>query len=462
MPKKAKSKRPATAKTVKLMTPMTPKRVAGHQPHRAPDPVRDRLEVVALIRESPAEDAPRLVYADWLLQRGDSRGELIHLQCRLAADPSNSELRGRERELLANLPRPTWAAEWPPHYERGFATCVAVRDLAALRASCAEIIADHPLARLELANGSSVVARPDGAWFAQLDRREDSVGTHGVGGCHTTSTVARIFDSAGRIFHELAREYSVSSWESSGDSEEGMTIDAIRFAADGEAVIISMSSGGDVVVPLSSTSRPTSMRTGVEGRDARRDMTLALEGIDDVVIVDGESRIRVGTASLNSFGYGGSMDLDTWGEAELFCRGEEIVVVLASAFWDPESFVCHWVRWRSDDHGRSWRTVLEAQELEDTPSLSFVTNSPSGTRNEMVAGDRIERIWATLRETAPFLPKEHIRGWAVLLLGGVGAKPPGRNADLKRAKKKIDQLPEQKRSIVIRKLRKVVELDEIE
>lgn len=33
----------------------------------------------AEIVQAPHDDAPRLVYADWLLERGDPRGELIAL-----------------------------------------------------------------------------------------------------------------------------------------------------------------------------------------------------------------------------------------------------------------------------------------------------------------------------------------------------------------------------------------------
>ena len=32
---------------------------------------------------NPDDDAPRLVYADWLLERGDPRGEFIQIQCKL-------------------------------------------------------------------------------------------------------------------------------------------------------------------------------------------------------------------------------------------------------------------------------------------------------------------------------------------------------------------------------------------
>jgi hypothetical protein len=180
-----------------------------------------------------------------------------------------------------------------------------------------------------------------------------------------------------------------------------------------------------------------------------------------VIMVEGDTEIRVGTASLTGFGYGGSMDLDTWGEAELFCSGSEVVVVVASVSWDQAEFVCNWERWVSHDRGGSWPRDDEAHDLEDTPSLSFVTTSPSGERNRMVAWDRIERIWATLREEAPFLPQTPIRGWASLLSGGVGMHPPGGKVALERAKRRIDKLPEEKRALVLRKLRTVVELERV-
>ena len=53
----------------------------------------------------PDDDAPRLVYADWLEERGDPRAEFIRVQCERAslpaADPRAAELRARERALLA-------------------------------------------------------------------------------------------------------------------------------------------------------------------------------------------------------------------------------------------------------------------------------------------------------------------------------------------------------------------------
>jgi uncharacterized protein (TIGR02996 family) len=53
--------------------------------------------LLADIYANPTDDAARFVYADWLLERGDPRGEFITLQ--LKKDPDKASLK-RERELL--------------------------------------------------------------------------------------------------------------------------------------------------------------------------------------------------------------------------------------------------------------------------------------------------------------------------------------------------------------------------
>jgi uncharacterized protein (TIGR02996 family) len=56
------------------------------------------------IRAAPDDDGPRLVYADWLDERGDPRGEFIRLQIALAGipadDPGRTPLERQERRLL--------------------------------------------------------------------------------------------------------------------------------------------------------------------------------------------------------------------------------------------------------------------------------------------------------------------------------------------------------------------------
>jgi uncharacterized protein (TIGR02996 family) len=56
---------------------------------------------LAAIRAAPEDDAPRLVYADWLDEHGQSeRAEFIRVQVELARRES-ADLRAREAELLA-------------------------------------------------------------------------------------------------------------------------------------------------------------------------------------------------------------------------------------------------------------------------------------------------------------------------------------------------------------------------
>jgi len=61
---------------------------------------------------SPDDDAPRLIYADWLDERSDARGEFIRLQIALARlpadDPRRTELVNRESTLLTRY-RTKWS-----------------------------------------------------------------------------------------------------------------------------------------------------------------------------------------------------------------------------------------------------------------------------------------------------------------------------------------------------------------
>jgi uncharacterized protein (TIGR02996 family) len=76
-------------------------RIAGTQ-----DKVRGEAEHLAAIHADPADLAARAVFADWLQERGDPRGEFIALQlARVAGQPGDP---ARERKLLADHGR-AWA-----------------------------------------------------------------------------------------------------------------------------------------------------------------------------------------------------------------------------------------------------------------------------------------------------------------------------------------------------------------
>src|SRR5262249_12677346 len=60
--------------------------------------------LLAAIRDRPGSRAERLVYADWLTDRGDPRGEFIHLQCQARRlgrdDPRRLDLDAQAHQLL--------------------------------------------------------------------------------------------------------------------------------------------------------------------------------------------------------------------------------------------------------------------------------------------------------------------------------------------------------------------------
>jgi uncharacterized protein (TIGR02996 family) len=92
-------------------------------------PVTDRdADLRARIVADPEDDAPRLDYARVLLERGDPRGELIRVQCALAAPAADDEQRrawaDRERALL-RAHEEEWSEAFRAHdatvvFRRGF------------------------------------------------------------------------------------------------------------------------------------------------------------------------------------------------------------------------------------------------------------------------------------------------------------------------------------------------------
>lgn len=77
-----------------------------------------RPEVLALlqdIKRNPDDNTPRLIFADWLEENGDPRGEFVRVQCALAtctpADPRRPVLQKREKDLLARY-RDAWLEPW--------------------------------------------------------------------------------------------------------------------------------------------------------------------------------------------------------------------------------------------------------------------------------------------------------------------------------------------------------------
>jgi len=80
----------------------------GHRPPPEPRPLSPHEEpFLRAIAADPADEATRLVYADWLEEQGDPLGEFLRLQCQAKG------LERRERELWAQHGA-AWAASLPP------------------------------------------------------------------------------------------------------------------------------------------------------------------------------------------------------------------------------------------------------------------------------------------------------------------------------------------------------------
>ena len=69
----------------------------------------DETAFLQAIAEEPDDDALRLIFADWLDERDDPRGEFIRVQCELAGLAEDSAKRAdlRDRERLLLLPPPS-------------------------------------------------------------------------------------------------------------------------------------------------------------------------------------------------------------------------------------------------------------------------------------------------------------------------------------------------------------------
>jgi len=108
-------------------------------------------ELLQAIREAPNDNGPRLVYADWLTERGDRRGEFIMLHCHHDLD-----VRQRALPLLYTHPA-TWMASLPrwvhqPTWDRGFVSRVRCT-IDKLRAFRHELAAVTPVPEVELYEG---------------------------------------------------------------------------------------------------------------------------------------------------------------------------------------------------------------------------------------------------------------------------------------------------------------------
>jgi uncharacterized protein (TIGR02996 family) len=102
-------------------------------------------DLLADVIAAPDDDAPRLVYADALISRGDPRGELIRLQIDGVGEPEGL-LAAHEESWLAPIRRHLQGWKW----KRGFLDEVRVREADWHAGAGAEILAAHPVRKVEI------------------------------------------------------------------------------------------------------------------------------------------------------------------------------------------------------------------------------------------------------------------------------------------------------------------------
>lgn len=148
------------------------------------DNMPDHNAFINAILAHPEDDALRLVYADWLEERGDpadaARAEFIRVQVELSGlandDPRRPALEDREHELLAEY-ESRWLGDWPRYvprwrFERGFLAEIET-DTSTLAELGASLFAHHPITRLVLQPEDAYEAGPVeavgcAAWLARL------------------------------------------------------------------------------------------------------------------------------------------------------------------------------------------------------------------------------------------------------------------------------------------------------
>jgi uncharacterized protein (TIGR02996 family) len=129
----------------------------------------DNDALLQALLDAPDDDAPRLVYADWLEEHGEpERAEFIRVQIELAngltTESRRDDLEAREQALLAEHepawvgPLAGWVGGW--QFRRGFVEAVRV-GLEALAGRAADLFATAPVRQVQLVGPRDGPLTPD-------------------------------------------------------------------------------------------------------------------------------------------------------------------------------------------------------------------------------------------------------------------------------------------------------------
>lgn len=119
----------------------------------------DHAAFRAAVAAAPDDDLPRLIYADWLDERGDVRGEFIRLQVAEARGEVTPAQVARTQRWARKLGR-DWAGSAADHallfeFRRGFVERV-IMSAGAFLAHGEEVLDDNPIRQVTLIGASTV------------------------------------------------------------------------------------------------------------------------------------------------------------------------------------------------------------------------------------------------------------------------------------------------------------------
>lgn len=217
----------------------------------------DEASLLAAIRAEPDDDAPRLVYADWLQEQGDPRGEFIQLECEVDRGRAGrsaqqfERLRERAREVRAEHLEQIERAfpEWMKveRWSRGFPSSVRIPTLETAFEHRTAFAALPPIEFVHLRDESRLAFAPG---FRHLSRSwtswEPQAGSTTGTAMYFQHEVYRVADRA-RVFAWK----SVPMWTPAHGPhrDEGKLLDA-GFTPEGDAFVVTWSRGAPVRVDL--------------------------------------------------------------------------------------------------------------------------------------------------------------------------------------------------------------------